>query len=273
MPRRPRRPASRRPMLVAALSDPDAIDEDPTFTGGSAGALLHVEPRGRPRHLDVPARDRRRSVAAARRGSASSTRSTRTGRPPCRSTGCASGSRATATASPRGQIWQATRASRAAAWDPPAPVAELASGSVDFAPAVDATETTMYLSSDRANAGGTVGGADFDIYASTRTGTGRAVGLAGAGPGRRQQRRRIRSVRGAGRAGRVLHVDAVGDGRHLLVVAPLAGGAVRGARGLSTISTRTRTTRTTTLSPDLGTLMFSSTRSGNAEIYEATALR
>ena len=29
----------------------------------------------------------------------------------------------------------------------------------------------------------------------------------------------------------------------------------------------------TTLSPDLGTLMFSSTRSGNAEIYEATALR
>src|SRR4029079_87931 len=74
----------------------------------------------------------------------------------------------------RGQIWQATRASRGAAWNPPARVPELASNSVDFAPAVDATETTMFLSSDRANAGGTTGGADFDLYASTRAAAGGA---------------------------------------------------------------------------------------------------
>src|SRR4051812_34838018 len=41
----------------------------------------------------------------------------------------------------RAQIWQASRASRAGPWNAPASVAELVSGSIDFAPTVDATET------------------------------------------------------------------------------------------------------------------------------------
>src|SRR5262249_8488110 len=83
----------------------------------------------------------------------------------------------------RGQIWMASRASRAGPWNAPAPVAELASGSIDFAPAVDATETTLYLSSDRANAAATAGGADFAAYAATRAWTGGAWGWPAPVPG------------------------------------------------------------------------------------------
>jgi hypothetical protein len=41
----------------------------------------------------------------------------------------------------------------------------------------------MFLSSDRANAAATAGGADFDLYASTRAGAGGAWGWPAAVPG------------------------------------------------------------------------------------------
>src|SRR4051794_28354391 len=56
------------------------------------------------------------------------------------------------------------------------------------------------------------------------------MGVAGGGGGREQQRRRVRSVRRARRAGRLLHVHAIRDRRHLLVIAARAGRSVRVAR-------------------------------------------
>jgi hypothetical protein len=158
------------PVLVAALSDPDAIDEDPTFTGDLL-ELFFMSTRAGGRDIWTS----QRATAAdpwqppTRVGELDSVDSDWA--PAVSLDGLRIWFASDRGTAPRGQIWWATRASRAAAWDPPAPVAELASDSVDFAPAVDATETTMYLSSDRANAAATAGGADFDIYASTRTGT------------------------------------------------------------------------------------------------------
>src|SRR5262249_1783418 len=143
------------PTLVAALSDPNAIDEDPTFTAD----LLEL--------YFMSTRAGGRDIWTSRRATASDA-----WQPPARVTELDStDSDCGPTASvdglriwfasdrgtvPRGQIWYSTRASRAAAWDAPAPVTELASGSDDLSPAIDATETTMYLSSDRANAAATV---------------------------------------------------------------------------------------------------------------------
>src|SRR5262245_54829520 len=163
------------PLLVAALSDVNAIDEDPTFTGDLL-ELFFMSNRAGSRDIWTSRR------AAAGDPWQAPTRVTELDSPDSDWAPAVSldGLRIWFTSDRaslgRGQIWHASRASRAAAWDPPTAVAELASGSVDFAPAVDATETILYLSSDRANAAATAGGADFDLYASTRATTGAAWG-------------------------------------------------------------------------------------------------
>jgi hypothetical protein len=172
----------------------------------------------------------------------------------------------------QGQIWRASRASRAAAWDPPAAVAELASGSIDFAPAVDATETTMYLSSDRANAAATAGGANFDLYASTRAGTTAAWSWPAPIPGINSNSDEYDPFVAQG--GLIVFFTSMRSGmgdiywssRRSLAEAfapPVPLGDLNSNEYDSD----------STLSPDLGYMMFSSTRSGNAEIYETTAVR
>ena len=163
------------PVLVAALSDSNAIDEDPTLTGDLRELFF------------MSTRDGDRDIWTSRRDTADAAWG-----PPVRVAELDSPASDWAPAVSldglriwfasdrddvgRGQLWRATRASRTAAWDPPTPVAELASGSVDFAPAVDATETTLLLSSDRVNAAAAMGGADFDIHVATRATTGAAWG-------------------------------------------------------------------------------------------------
>ena len=259
------------PTLVAALSNPDAIDEDPTFTGD----LLEL--------FFMSTRAGDRDIWTTRRATAADP-----WQPPTRVDELDSVDSDWAPAVsldglrvwfasdrgtvPRGQIWRATRASRTAPWDPPAPVAELASGSADFAPAVDATETTMYLSSDRANAGATVGGADFDIYASTRTGLGAPWGWPAPVAGIASDDDEYDPFVAQG--GLVVFFTSMRSGmgdiywssRRSLAEPFAAPSPVDDLNSNAYDSD-------TTLSPDLGTLMFSSTRSGNAEIYEATALR
>ena len=259
------------PMLVAALSDPDAIDEDPTFTGD----LLEL--------FFMSNRAGGRDIWTSRRATAGDA-----WQPPMRVGELDSVDSDWAPAVsldglriwfasdrgivPRGQIWRATRATRAAGWDPPAPVAELASDSVDFAPAVDATETTMYLSSDRANAGATAGGADFEIYASTRTGPGAPWGwpvpVAGIASSDDEYDPFV------AQGGLVVFFTSMRSGMGDIywssrrsLAEPFAAPSPVDDLNSNTYDSDT------TLSPDLGTVMFSSTRSGNAEIYEATALR
>ena len=259
------------PVLVAALSDSNAIDEDPTLTGDLRELFF------------MSNRDGDRDVWTSRRDAADAAWG-----PPARVAELDSPASDWAPAVSldglriwfasdrasvgRGQIWHASRASRAAAWDPPTPVAELASGSVDFAPAVDATETILYLSSDRANAAATAGGADFDLYALTRAAATDAwswpAPLAGINSDSDEYDPFVAqgglivfftSMRSG--AGDIYWSSRRSLGEAFATPVPLAD------------LNSNEYDSDSTLSPDLGYMMFSSTRSGNAEIYETTALR
>ena len=216
------------PVLVAALSDPDAIDEDPTFTGD----LLEL--------FFMSNRAGGRDIWTSRRATAADP-----WQPPTRvgELDSVDSDWAPAVSLDGLRIWFASDRGDRAARPDLAGDARQPGRTVDSARAGGrAGERQRRLRARRRRDG------DDDVSELRSRECGRhrrrrrlrhlrvhahrprrAVGLAGAGRGHRQQRRRIRSVRGAGRAGRVLHVDAVGDGRHLLVVAPLAGGAVCGA--------------------------------------------
>jgi hypothetical protein len=253
------------PTLVAAISDPMADDEDPSFTGdllelffsstraGSSDIWVshrtnNAEPWGAPAmvvELSSSMTDRSPSVSLD--GNAIWFASDR---------------------DPfRGRIWRSTRASRAAPWNPPAPVSELASPNFDTAPSVDAAQTTMFFASLRQQS--TTG---IDIYSSTRP----AVGAPWGTPER------------------VAGLDTALDESDPFVA----------QGGLAVYLTLSRTNqpgdlywsirRSTeapfpppqlladvnspaidgdaTLSVDLLYLMFASNRSGNTEIYESHAL-
>jgi hypothetical protein len=251
------------PSPVAALSDPDAIDEDPTFTAdllelyfmsNRAGTRdLWTSRRAAPEDVwGPPARVAELSSPASDWAAAVSLDGLRIWFASDRDS------------MPRGQLWRSSRASRAAAWNPPEPVVELASASVDFAPAVDAAETLLVFASDRP--GSIAGG--FDLYASARATTtaawGAPVGLAGAnGPGDEYDPF-------VAQGGLVLFFTSMRAGAGDLywtsrrsVAEPFAApGPIADLNSAAYDSDAT-------LSLDLGYIMFSSTRSGNAEIYEA----
>jgi hypothetical protein len=254
------------PALVAALSDTDAIDEDPTLTG-DLRELFFMSTRGGDRDLWTSQRD----SADATWG------------PPTRVAELDSPGSDWAPAVSldglriwfasdrddigRAQLWRATRASRGAAWDPPAPVAELASGSIDFAPAVDASETTLLLSSDRLNTAATTGGGDFDIYVATRATTGAAWGWPAP----------VLGINGrddeydpfVAQAGLVVFFTSMRSGAGDIYWASRSSLAEAFALPVALDDVNSPAYDSdATLSADLGTMMFSSTRSGNAEIYE-----
>ena len=257
--------------LVAALSDSNAIDEDPTLTG-DLRELFFMSTRGGDRDLWTSRRD----SADAAWG------------PPARVTELDSAASDWAPAVSldglriwfasdrddvgRAQLWRATRASRAAAWVPPAPVAELASGSVDFAPALDATETTLLLSSDRVNTAAATGGADFDIYVATRATTGAAWGWPAP----------VLGINGrddeydpfVAQAGLVVFFTSMRSGMGDIYWASRSSLAESFSPPVALADINSPAYDSdSTLSPDLGTMMFSSTRSGNAEIYETRAIQ
>ena len=199
-PRRPCRPASRRPRWSRRCRIPTRSTRtrrSPRISSSSSSC----------RRAPATATSGRRGArpppipGSRRRASASSIRPTRTGRPRCRWTGCASGSRAIATASGAARSGGRRAPAAPPPWDPPAPVAELASGSVDFAPAVDATETT-HVPQLRPRECGRDGRRRRlrHLHASTRTGTGAAWGWPAAVAGRRTATttNTIRSSRRAG---------------------------------------------------------------------------
>jgi hypothetical protein len=259
------------PTLVASLSDPSAIDEDPTFTAD----LLEL--------YFMSTRDGGRDIWTARRATAGDPwqTSTRAGEldsaesdwaPAVSLDGLRIWFASDRDSVGRGQLWRSARASRSAPWDPPAPVAELASGSVDFAPAVDATETTLFLSSDRASAAATTGGADFDIYAATRSGTGAAWGWPAVVSGVNSDDDEYDPFVAQG--GLVVFFTSMRSGMGDIYWSSrrALGDPFAPPVPLDDVNSPAYDSDAT-LSPDLGYMMFSSTRSGNAEIYEAAALR
>jgi hypothetical protein len=257
-------------VLVAALSDSNAIDEDPTLTG-DLRELFFMSNRNGDRDIWMSRRD----AADAAWG------------PPVRVAELDSPASDWAPAVSldglriwfasdradvgRGQLWRATRGSRGAAWDPPAPVTELASGSVDFAPAVDATETTLLMSSDRVNATAALGGADFDIYVATRATTGTAWGwpaqVVGINSGADEYDPFV------AQAGLVVFFTSMRSGMGDIYWSSRSSLSEPFAPAVALEDVNSPNYDSdATLSPDLGTMMFSSTRSGNAEIYETRAI-
>jgi Tol biopolymer transport system component len=166
----------------------------------------------------------------------------------------------------RGRIWHATRATRSDPWLTPTPVSELASGSIDFAPVVDAAETTMAFTSNRPGGGG------YDIYFTTRASTADPWGAAVATPG---------AVNGASDE----YDPFVSSDDLVLFFTSMRSGmgdiywtarrSIDDPFQEPTLMTELDSAdydSDSTLSPDLTYMMFSSTRSGNAEIYETTTL-
>jgi WD40-like Beta Propeller Repeat len=258
------------PTLVAALSDTASIDEDPTFTGD----LLEL--------YFMSTRAGTKDIWTSRRASADDP----WGAPTMVSELSSSNDEwcpgvsldgltiwfATDRAKGFAQIWQATRASRTDAWSAPAPVAELASGAADFAPVVDATETMLFFSSDRANLAGSAGGANYDLYWSSRANASSPWEAPQAVPGVNSPSDEYDPFVAQG--GLVIFFTSMKSG---------AGDIYWSARQsisapfetpvLLTDVDSTAYDSDSSLSPDLGYMMLSSTRSGNAEVYETHAIR
>jgi Tol biopolymer transport system component len=256
------------PTLIAELADPAAIDEDPTFTGDLL-ELYFMSTRAGTRDIWV-SRRAGAEVAWGAPALVAELSSAASDWAPAVSLDGLFLWFATDRDGPEGHIWVAARPSRADPWGSPLRVAELASAAVDFAPAVDATGTTLFFSSNRP------GGAAYDIYGSTRATSGSGSAATWATPAL------------------VPGINSDSDEYDPFVA---QGGLVvfftsmRSGAGDLFWSTR-RSTETpfqaptplfelnspdydsdATLSPDLIYMMFSSTRSGSAELYEARAER
>ena len=131
----------------------------------------------------------------------------------------------------------------------------------------------MYLSSDRANAGATVGGADFDIYASTRTGPGAPWGWPAPVAGIASNDDEYDPFVAQG--GLVVFFTSMRSGMGDIYWSSRRSLAEPFAAPLACRRSQLERVRLglPRCHPTSARSMFSSTRSGNAEIYEATALR
>jgi predicted neuraminidase len=251
------------PVLVSALSDPDSIDEDPTFTGDllelyfmstragtkdiwSSNRVAQPDPWGAPtRVAELDSTSDEWSPAVSLDGLSIWFATTRAG--------------------VDAKIWLATRASRSDAWGAPSAVPELAGNKVDFAPAVDATGTLLFFSSNRA------GSAGFDLYASSRANVRDAWGAPTLISGLNSDSDEYDPFVAQG--GLVVFFTSMRSG---------AGDIFWSARQSTAEAFETPTRlddidsdsydSDSTLSPDRSYMMFSSTRSGNAEIYETHSL-
>jgi hypothetical protein len=258
------------PTLVAALSDTGAIDEDPTFTAD----LLEL--------LFMSNRDGTRDIWTSRRPSADAPWGSPTRVAELDSAGSdwapavsLDGLRiwfaSDRDTSGRGQLWRSSRAARSAAWNAPEPVAELASGSVDFAPAVDATETLLFFSSDRTTVGGSAGGANFDLYWSERAAAAGTWDAPAAVPGTNSPSDEYDPFVAQG--GLVVFFTSMRSGMGDLYWSARRSIAEPFAPPVPLADLNSDAYDSdSSLSVDLGYMMFSSTRSGNAELYETHAL-
>jgi hypothetical protein len=252
------------PQLVTSLSNPIASDEDPTFTGD----LLEL--------FFMSTRNGTRDLWTSRRASADVPWG-----PPAPVMELSSPAAdyspgitldgltiwfATDRDLTRGRIWRSARVNRGAFWSPPVPVTELASPSVDVGPVVDATDTLFYFSSNRPGAFG------FDLYFATR-----AVARALWSP--------PIPVPGVNTPSDELDPFVAQGGLVLFFTSTRAGmGDIFWATRRSTDAPFAPAVplvdvnspffdSDASLSLDLGYMMFSSTRSGNSEIYETWAIR
>ena len=189
-------PSFEAPTLVAALSDVDSIDEDPTFTGDLL-ELYFMSTRAGTKDIWRSQRATADAPWGAPAAVAELNSSNDEWCPGISLDGLTLWF-ATDRAAGRGQLWQATRAARRTPGAAPAAVTELGGNGVDFAPVVDATETMLFFSSDRASLSGATEGTNYDLYWSSAPERQQPWGAPQAVPRRQQRERRIRSVRRPG---------------------------------------------------------------------------
>jgi hypothetical protein len=260
----PAAPRLAAPRIVAAISDAAAIDEDPTFTADLV-ELYFMSNRTGTKDIWTS----RRAAAGDAWGTPALVAELSTPADndwsPCVSSSGLSIWFASDRAGGRGKIWFSSRPRRTDAWSPPALVAELSGDDVDFAPAVDATETMMLFSSNR------TGSAGYDIYLSTRASPGAAWGppaaVAPLDSGSDEYDPFV------ARAGLIVFFTSMRSGMGDLYWSSRASAADPFAPPTRLDDADSDAYDSdSTLSADLGYMMFSSTRSGNAEIYETTAV-
>jgi len=251
------------PALVTALSDPDAIDEDPTFTGDMlelyfmstrAGTkdLWTSQRTGADQPWGTPSRVPELSSSNDEWCPAISLDGLRLWFASDRST------------PGRAQLWQATRTARTATWGMPAPIAELGSPSADFAPALDATETLLAFSSNR--------GGDYDLYQSARSAAEAPWGAPQPIEGIASPSDEYDPFVALG--GLILFFTSMRSGGGDIYWASRQSVAEPFGTPVTLVDVDSDAYDSdATLSQDLGYLMFSSARTGNGEIYEAHAMR
>lgn len=163
-------------------------------------------------------------------------------------------------------VWTATRASRDAPWSAPVHLPELASGAGDHSPFVDAHGTTMILTSRRDGGAGA-----RDLYMSTRAGRGGSWSTPVA----------LAELNSAGQdadafldaSGRTLLFSSdrdSGDFRDLYIAERPDRRSTFGPPRLLDDLNTARADADPWLSPDFRTLVFSSSRGGDDDVYEAT---
>lgn len=164
-----------------------------------------------------------------------------------------------------GRIWHSTRPTRQDHWAAPQILSELVTSAKDFAPTIDATETTMMFGSNR------VGSTAYDVHVTTRT--------AGSGPWGPVSR--VPGVNGAfddwdpfvAQGGLVIFFTSMrqGAGDIFWSARQSTSGPFPAPTPLDDINS-TAYDSDATLSPDLTYMLFDSRRTGNSEIYEARAI-
>jgi hypothetical protein len=167
------------PVLISTLSHPLAQDSDPTFTGDLLELFFTSDRNGT---MDIWVSHR--ATAADPWGTPTAVSELNTFYSEYGPAISLDGLRIWFTTdrddSP-GRIWRALRLSRQSPWGPPYAVAELANApggpAKDFAPAVDAVETTFMFGSNR------LGSRGYDVYYATRPGGGMPWGTPLLVPG------------------------------------------------------------------------------------------
>lgn len=165
-----------------------------------------------------------------------------------------------------GRIWRSSRATRQDFWSPPQIVSELATPAKDFAPTIDATETTMMFGSNR------MGSLSYDVHVTTRAAATGPWGAVSKVPG----------VNGpfddwdpfVAQGGLVIFFTSVrqGAGDIFWAVRQSTTEPFPPATALVDINSAAYDSDAT-LSPDLTYMLFDSRRTGNSEIYETHAVR
>jgi hypothetical protein len=253
------------PQLVTALSSMSSAEEDPSFTGDLVELFFTSNREGT---KDIWTSHR--ASAADPWGAPSIVTELNTATSADYSPGISVDGLHIWFASDRGtthgEIWQSSRPNRTSLWSPPSPVTELISGAIDYGPAVDTSETLMFYSSNRPGSTG------FDLYSATRPSTAALWHPVGLIPGVNTFKDEVDPF--VAQAGLAIFftstVFGMGDifwtARHSIDVpfqTPMPITEVNSSFLDSDPS----------LSPALDYMMFSSTRSGNAEIYETHALK